>query len=442
MMPAIQNTLREVLSVIKPTPEEARVEIGFAELLVSQVSRNAPAGAEAVLVGSMAKRTFLRDKRDVDIFVLFPPAFPRPELEEAVRGIMARSFPGVNYQVSYAEHPYARFHFQGRRIDLVPAYRITKASERISAVDRSVLHTDYVTKALKKGQADQVLLLKQFLRSGGIYGAEIKVEGFSGYLCELLIIKYGSFLSLMKAASRWKGPLFIDLAGHYRNKKEIAQAMRRFGPFTVIDPTDKGRNVAAAVSRGSLMRLASLSKAFLKRPAAEQFFRREDTFDDLVQKAASAMRGKSGAVFVLSMPRPPVVDDVLWGQLRKMMSQLEAHLSDFSPKPIHADDGRHLVRLLIVLGKTRLSGRMLLCGPPLRMEGHVTQFRASHPKARFIKKGGNIWAWVRRPVIAAEDSIRGFFLEFASVKSHLAYHEEMLILEKVGAPAKAKKIRR
>ena len=27
----------------------------------------------------------------------------------------------------------------------------------------------------------------------GVYGAEIKVGGFSGYLCELLVMKYGGF---------------------------------------------------------------------------------------------------------------------------------------------------------------------------------------------------------------------------------------------------------
>ncbi|MFH0885189.1 MAG: CCA tRNA nucleotidyltransferase [Candidatus Micrarchaeota archaeon] len=425
----MQRVLSRVLPAIRPSAQELSRELGFAQMLVSHISDNAPKGCKVVLTGSVAKKTFLRDKRDIDIFVLFARSMPREALEPYIKDIMASSFPGIRYQLSYAEHPYARFHFEGRRIDLVPAYKITKAAERVSSVDRSVLHTDFVNSSLKKKQVDDVLLLKQFLRSNGIYGAEIKTEGFSGYLCELLTIKYGGFPALLRAAAKWKpaspSGVFIDIK-KYHKPSEAKDAVKRFGsPFIVIDPTDKNRNVAAAVSETNLRLFISLCKAFLKKPSESLFFRKPATFEERTEKAS---RGKK--LILLSMPRPDIVDDILWGQLHKMMGQLRAHLKEFEPKDIIADDSRHLVRLAIILGKDTLPKTMLVVGPPLEMKKHVVQFKKSHKKGKFIIKKKKIYAEVKRPVVKAEDAIHAFFHGFATTRSHLAYPEEMLILEK------------
>jgi len=428
----IGAVLSEILPLIKPSPQEAASELAFAESIRDHISSNAPEGTETVIVGSMAKGTFLRDKRDIDIFVLFDPKFPRSGLEPAVRAIMARAFRDLNYQVSYAEHPYVRFHSDGRRIDLVPAYKITCAAERVSAVDRSVLHTVFVVDSLRKGQEGEVLLLKQFLRANGIYGAEIKTEGFSGYLCELLIIKYGTFTNLLRSASKWKENVFIDLEVAYK-RSGIPAAHERFGGFVVIDPTDRNRNVAAAVSSKSLRRFISLSKAFLKRPSKEFFLREMPDFEELMERFS-----KKRIAFVVSMPRPAIVDDVLWGQLKKMCGQLEAHLDDFSCPEIITDDSRHLVRLGIVLKTERLPDMMLVAGPPLGMKKHVKDFRKSHPKAKFIMKSGKIWTQVKRPITKADAAIRQFFRLFSKTKSHLAYPEEMLVIERFEAGAKTK----
>jgi tRNA nucleotidyltransferase (CCA-adding enzyme) len=422
----MQKFPARVLAAIRPSEEEFSRELGFAEFLVAHVQNNAPRGCEVVLTGSMAKRTFLRDKRDIDIFVLFRRSVPRNELEPFIRSIMGAAFPGVGYQLSYAEHPYVRFHFEGRRIDLVPAYKISDASERISAVDRSVLHTKFVTRSLRKKQVDDVLLLKQFLRANSIYGAEIKTGGFSGYLCELLVISYGTFPKLVRAAAKWKAPVFVDIKKFHKGKKAVAGSLKRFNRgFVVVDPTDKNRNVAAAVTKENFAGFISLCRAFLKKPAESLFFRKPETFEE---QAGKASRGKK--LFIVSMPRPDIVDDILWGQLHKLTGQLKAHLADFQPKDILVDDSRHLVRLAVILGKDRLPEKMLAAGPPLSMKKHAAQFRKSHKKAKFVIKRKKLYAEVRRPVVKAEDAIHAFFRAFATTRSHLAYPEEMIVLEK------------
>ncbi|MDD5340213.1 MAG: CCA tRNA nucleotidyltransferase [Candidatus ainarchaeum sp.] len=418
----MQKILRQVLPMIRPSRLEMKEEAAFTKSLLAHIQASAPAGSEAVLTGSMAKRTFLREKRDVDVFVLFRRSVPRDRLEPLIKGIMGKAFPGRAYQLSYAEHPYARFRLEGRRIDLVPAYRIADASERVSAVDRSVLHTSFVLKKLR--DVDSVLLLKSFLQANSLYGAEIKIQGFSGYLCELLVIRYGSFMNLLRAASKWKPPVFIDIKGYHKGKA-IREAQLRLGRFVVIDPTDANRNVAAAVSPENLSSFVRLCKSFLKKPSAQFFLRKPESFEDKVARAA-----KGAKLIMVTLPRPDVVDDVLWGQLHRMAGQLELHLSGFGPKAILADDGQHIVRLALVLGTDLLPPTMEIEGPPLSMKPHVKRFRESHRGARFAIRKKKIFAIVKRPSGRAEAAVREFFRKFSRTKSHLACGEELVVVEK------------
>jgi tRNA nucleotidyltransferase (CCA-adding enzyme) len=419
----MEKILRQVLTVIRPSHHEMEEELAFTKALVAHIKASAPRGCEVVLTGSMAKRTFLRERRDVDVFVLFRRSVPKDRLEPLIEGIMAAAFPGRAYQLSYAEHPYARFRLEGRRIDLVPAYKIADASERVSAVDRSVLHTSFVLRNLKN--VDDVLLLKSFLQANSLYGAEIKIQGFSGYLCELLVIRYGGFVNLLRAASRWKPPLFIDIRKYYHGAKAVREAQLRLGSFVVIDPTDANRNVAAAVSSDNLSRFIRLCKAFLKRQSPQAFLRKPESFEDRVSRPAKGAR-----LFMVSLPRPDVVDDVLWGQLHRMTGQLEHHLVEFGPKAILADDSQHIIRLAIILQKDRLPPVMEIEGPPLGMKEHVQSFRKSHRGARFVSRKKKLFAIVKRPVTGAEGAIMDFFRKFSGTKSHIACGEELVVVEK------------
>jgi tRNA nucleotidyltransferase (CCA-adding enzyme) len=421
----MKKILPRVLEAITPSRDEAENELAFCRRLLAHIRENSPKSCRVVLTGSMAKGTFLRDKRDVDIFVLFDRSVPKDKLELYVKSIMDSAFPSLGYQLSYAEHPYVRFHFEGRRIDLVPAYKITHASERISAVDRSVLHTDFVRKSLRARKIGDVLLLKQFFRSNGLYGAEIKIAGFSGYLCELMIIKYGSFERLVRAAAKWKKGVFIDIQKYYKTKKALSEAKARLGDFVVIDPTDKNRNVAAAVSQENARKFVSLCRAFLKKPREDFFFRKPESFEEKLKKMKCT-------TLLVSMPRPEIVDDILWGQIYRLAGQLEAHLADFGPKKIIADDSRHIVRLAIPLEKDSLPENMLIQGPPLRMKKNVIEFRKSHKKSRFIIKSKKIWAQVKRPMTKPEQYLFEFFKSFEKTRSHLAYPHEMVVVERYG----------
>jgi len=195
---------KQVLKKITPSPKE----IKNIERIVTQLKKDVKQEMKKYdlqlsieLVGSIAKETYIKDNADIDLFVLFPPSVSRRQLQQTGLSI-GRSIL-ENQEECFAEHPYIRGTYNGVKTEIVPCYKIESASQKLSAVDRTPLHTKYVKQHLLESQKKDVLLFKQFLRGIGCYGAEAEVEGFSGYLCEILIIKYYTFRSLIADAQNW-----------------------------------------------------------------------------------------------------------------------------------------------------------------------------------------------------------------------------------------------
>ena len=92
-------------------------------------------------------------------------------------------------------------------------------------------------------------------------GANSAIGGFSGYLVEILCIKYGGFLNLVKEMSQWRPPVLI-------NKIDKAPD----SPIMICDPVDDKRNVAAGVTLKGLGTAILASKSFLDRPSMNFFF--------------------------------------------------------------------------------------------------------------------------------------------------------------------------
>src|SRR5688572_1014655 len=141
--PAMDPVEARVLKRILPTKEEdARLQEVVHELKTRLSERIAARGLDAkpILVGSVAKGVHLHEP-EVDMFVAFSPDVPREVLEKeglALGDILTRPVR------MYAEHPYTRGWYTGFEVEIVPCYRITNAAQRLSAVDRTPLHVDYV----------------------------------------------------------------------------------------------------------------------------------------------------------------------------------------------------------------------------------------------------------------------------------------------------------
>lgn len=303
MAPVEDRVLRKILPGAQ---EEARLRTAVRAALDAVAAECAKRGlsAEPILVGSVAKGTHLTNT-EIDIFVAFPPETPRAELEKyglALGSVLERPVR------MYAEHPYTRGWFRGFEMEIVPCYKITDATQRMSAVDRTPLHADYVIGHLREGQADEVRLLKAWTKGVGVYGAEAKVRGFSGYLCELLVLKSGTFRAVLEGALGWRPGTALELD---------VRAERTFPePLVVVDPVDPARNVASAVSVEQMATFVHAAREYLRRPTERFFFPREPAARSAADLRRT-LRSRGTKLLAVAFPLPDLTEDVVYPQLRK-----------------------------------------------------------------------------------------------------------------------------
>jgi tRNA nucleotidyltransferase (CCA-adding enzyme) len=329
-MENINKFLKKVLKEILPDKKKEKRLKSLANRVLRVANKKAKKyKAKAILVGSITRDTWLPDKEEFDIFILFPKHLTASQLERyglEVGKSIVKEMKG-SFTLKYAQHPYVSAKIENVEIDIVPCYKIKDTSEIKSAVDRTPFHVAYLQKNLKKKQANEVRLLKKFLKNYNLYGADAKTQGFSGYLCELLIIKYKNFVNLLKAASEWKVQEIIDLESFYK-KEEYDYLRKTFKNqcLIVIDPTDKNRNVAAALSSENFFKFKKISQEFLNNPCEETFFGKVNYMTDF-EFSRTKMRRWTEVLLIKFKP-PKVSTDILWPQLRKFAERIENILEE------------------------------------------------------------------------------------------------------------------
>jgi len=328
----LERVLADVSKRITPSRKERKDVLSLADNLVKRVKKaaeNARVEARVRVEGSIAKGTWLRGEPDIDIFLQLPTSVPREALGTVCLRIAKEATKGSRHVERFAEHPYLEAFVQSTRVNIVPCYK-AKPSEWLSATDRTPYHTDFVRPQLNNMLRSEIRLLKRFMKGVGVYGAEIKVGGFSGYLCELLTMHYGTFVDVLKAAAAWRKPWTIDYQSYYKDREdEIHKIFEE--PLIVVDPVDKGRNVASAVRRERLIEFVAASRQFMLHPAREFFFPKLTRILSEKQLVRSIEKRGTGLVIV-KIGKVNAVPDILWGQLYKTQRSLRRMLvqNDFS----------------------------------------------------------------------------------------------------------------
>ncbi|BAD85930.1 tRNA nucleotidyltransferase [Thermococcus kodakarensis KOD1] len=327
----MEEVIAEVLQKIVPTEEErafVKELIGELEGIAREKAQELGLEVKPYFVGSLAKDTYLAGDHDVDLFLAFPLDTPLEEVRE--RGLELGKEIGKTlgeYEIAYAEHPYVRAKYRDVKVDLVPCYDVRDWKDVRTAVDRSILHTKWVNENLN-GKNNEVRLLKRFLKGIKAYGSEIYVRGFSGYLSEILVIKYGSFVEVLEKADFILRQKVVDPAGWLKREPEIAmKTVRREveedKPLVVIDPVDPRRNVAANLSWEKYGRFYFKADEFLQRPSLEFFFPTGKTGGDYLAE----LRRKGTHLITLLFDVPEMVDDLLFPQLERSARGFEKALS-------------------------------------------------------------------------------------------------------------------
>ena len=380
----IENVLVSVSRKISPSENERRKVVSLAGRLVKRVERaavRAKVEARVRVEGSVAKDTWLRKEPDIDIFLQLPASTPREALGSVCLKIAREATKGSKQVERFAEHPYLEAFVDSTRVNIVPCYR-SKPGEWLSATDRTPYHTDFAKPRLNDRLRNEIRLLKRFMKGIGVYGAEIKIGGFSGYLCELLTLQYGSFEDVLKAAAAWRKPWTIDYLRYYRGKEEDLPKIFA-EPLIVVDPVDKGRNVASAVRQDRLIEFVAASRQFLKSPVEKFFFLQPIKILNRGQLLRS-MKKRGTALVLVRIGQVKAVPDILWGQLYKTQRSLRRLLTqnDFCVINDAAwSDEAGLSMLLFEVEDRFLSQTKKHLGPPIEKRAECERFLRKHVRA-------------------------------------------------------------
>lgn len=432
--------VKEVLSDFKPSKQEIDNAKFAINEIMGRLMKKTPKNVEILLAGSVARGTQIKGNSDIDIFLLFPREMKDTIIEkkglEIAKSIVNKK-KNESFIVKYAEHPYTRLFLKdlSLNVDIVPAYKIENAKDKGTAVDRTQLHNEFVNSHLTEKQRDDVRVLKAFLKSHHIYGAEARTEGFSGYLCELLTYHYGSFLHVLTGMANTKLPLIINGWKSKTDNRDSAALMKLFGKkFIVVDPTDSERNVAANVSEESLFRVVLISRYLLKSPEKKTFF--GEGFSDVYsERKLIDIREKLGAnLYVLHFEVPEIADDILWQQLKKIKGRLHDKLKDNGFEP--------LISLQNIEGKDAVIGFFVgerhvtmtkVMGPTLEMGEAIEHFMKAHKDAP-LKSIGNdrIYTIEKAKYPNPEQLIRSFIENKATtLPSNFSSKKSALYINKV-----------
>jgi tRNA nucleotidyltransferase (CCA-adding enzyme) len=329
--------------------------------------------------GSLAKDTWLSEDPDIDVFMRVSPSIPRSQLGELALRIARRATAGARQVERFAEHPYLEAFLDDTRINIVPCYDAVPG-EWLSATDRTPYHTDYINKCLAPQQRDEVRLLKKFMKGVGVYGAEIKVGGFSGYCCELLILHCGSFAKTLETFAKHQPRRVIDIEGYYSQRPRELELLFQ-EPLVIIDPVDQARNVASAVQPNKLQTFAAASQAFLKTPS-EEFFYPLQTTPLSAEELQTILRNRGAALIFLVFNRIDAVPDVLWGQLHRTLKALrrQLELADFKAlrAAAYSEDDASFSVFVFEIEQNVLPSAHKHLGPPLERQTECEKYLAKY----------------------------------------------------------------
>jgi tRNA nucleotidyltransferase (CCA-adding enzyme) len=333
----------------------------FALQLVKEQAAKHPEVIGVELGGSYAKGTWLSGEVDLDIFVKLKKDTDEKKFEVVGKEIGFSSLRKFKPYVRYSEHPYVEAIIEGTRVNVVPCYDVETGQWK-SAADRSSFHTKYILQSLDQSKKDEVRLLKKFLIGTGIYGAEIAKEGFGGYVAEVLVQHYGSFLGALEAAS------------NFTQHQVIGNPTKKFEtPLIIIDPIDSNRNLGTAISAESVGKFILASRKFLKKPSLS-FFR---------AKPLQLNRKNLQNTIIVRFNYKKRSPDIVWGQIKRASNAVsgQLRLAGFDVlKSSAVTDERSEAALLFLLRSLKIEKYMIKKGPDVFKRKESENYIAKNSK--------------------------------------------------------------
>ncbi|HII04546.1 MAG TPA: CCA tRNA nucleotidyltransferase [Nitrosopumilus sp.] len=342
--------------------------------------------------GSYAKDTWLSKNADIDIFIKFKKDISEEKLESISKKIGFESLKKYSPYVRYSQHPYVEAKIKDTKINIVPCYDV-KIGEWKSAADRSPFHTKFMKKSLTLEMKNEVRILKTFLKSNKIYGAEIAKQGFSGYISEVLIFEFGNFENLIKSISK------------VRENQIIGTTSKDFDTaIVVIDPIDSNRNLAAAISNENIGKFILICRSLKEKPSLK-FFK--------IKKSKISKKFWNN-LLIIKFEFKTRSSDIIWGQIKRATSSLstQLELGGFTVlrSKSHTDEQKEAY-LIFFLESTKISEIYQKNGPEFFRENSAHSFISKN-----LNNSELVWVGNNRKIISLEKrkhtNVESFMKEF------------------------------
>ncbi|MDP6641790.1 MAG: CCA tRNA nucleotidyltransferase [Candidatus Nanoarchaeia archaeon] len=354
----MNKLLDEVLKKIKPSKEEiSKVNI----ILDNIVNKIKISKAKVELGGSGAKDTWLSNTNDIDVYVKFDfKNYNNKDISSILEKSLKNNFKIIRL---HGSRDYFQLKQKGFTIEVIPILNIKKVSEAKNITDISPFHVKFVKKH-KKG--DQIRLVKSFCKAQDCYGAESYIRGFSGYVLEILTVKYGNFNSFIKNVSKWKDKQYI---GNKDLIKKLNKSKKE-SPLILIDPVDPNRNAASALNIENYNKLIKASKSYIKKPSIKHFEKKEFSLDLLKNKY------KNKKLVILEVDPLKGKKDVVGAKLLKTLNYIAMKLKSNDFKLSKYDWAWNEKAIFYyILDKKSLSKNKEHKGPPIKNIVAIENFR-------------------------------------------------------------------
>ncbi len=243
----------------------------------------------------------------------------------------------------------------------------------------------------------------------GTYGSEFKVGGFAGYLCEILILRYNNFEETLKAASNWRNKTVIDLE-NYKTEKSFKD------PLIAIDPTDKNRNVGAALKKEKMAEFVIASRNFLNSDEKDKikfFYRinpenyynkkynenkynkkkynnkynKELNLENSYKSVYEQFKDRKTKTITIKFNIPDIPVDSIHPQLKKTQESIEEKLEDNDFSVFKSDywtDEKKIGLFIFELNVYKQSNYYIHEGPKVWDRKACDNFIKSHPENYYI----------------------------------------------------------
>lgn len=424
----VGNRIRPDIKVIKDADDIVE-KINF---LLKKHSIN----ATCVKGGSIAKGTFLKDDYDIDLFIRFNSEYKKKNISDISDEILAKLCNGLKVKLErvHGSRDYFQFALSRKNkilmFEIIPVILVHSQNYRDAEniTDLSPEHVNWVKKYTDKKPelAENIRLAKQFCKANNVYGAESYINGFSGHIVDIIVIHYGSFYNMIKAFSKFDEDainkhIIIDTEKNLKNPlKQLNKS--KITPLIIVDPIQKDRNSAAALSRKRLLMFIDAAKRFLENPDEKFFEIKAFDIDEEITIALKRNSIKKDKVQIvrLEIQTSEGSKDVAGTKALKAYASIleQLKLEDFkilaSDWNFSSSEGQADAYIII---DGNITKDVILEGPPTKSREDCKRFLDKHSamKHKIMYKDMRIYAIAPRKFISAK-----MFIEELSKKDFIS----------------------